>query len=59
MESLYYVINISFILFFQKAQKISKIIQSRDPNQIYIMSMRESPRPDMIPPFVNQKYFSE
>ena len=51
--------NIRLISLLQKAQKISQIIQSRDSKQIYIMRMRESPRPDMKTSFVNQKYFSE
>ena len=47
------------ILWLQRAQKISKIIQNRDSKQIFIMKMRESPRPDITIPMVNKKYFSE
>ena len=49
-------INIEFS---QKAKKIAKMIEQRDPKQIYIMRMRESPRSDMKISFVNKKYLSK
>ena len=45
--------------FFQKAEEIAKKFTKRSHKQIYVMKLHESPRPDVNPPFVNQKYLSE
>ena len=42
----------------QKAEVISKKLRRQRADQIFIMRLHESPRPDVTMPFVNRKYFS-
>jgi hypothetical protein len=42
----------------QKAEEMVKKFEKRNPKQIYIMKLHESPRPDVSPSFINKKYLS-
>ena len=42
-----------------KAQQLMKKFTKRNPNQIYIMRLHESPRPDIPISFVNRKYIPQ
>ena len=53
-----YLNYISFFIF-KKAQQLMKKFTKRNPKQIYIMKLHESPRPDMSISFVNRKYIPE
>ena len=44
------------VLFTQKAEQLMSKFTKRNENQVYIMRLHESPRPDVRIPFVNRKF---